>query len=225
MRPLRRLLPRGALVSSLLALGACGGGGGSSEPAVLEATLESIAARSGTLFSSTAGDLGFTDSDADPIQVGSVGVLGLPPFTPSYFLHQRGLYSFSLGALPTGATVVQATLLTSQVSVAGAPFSALGVLLAEHVNPGGTIDGADFSGAALSTAVVLSDNPALGSRSVDATGAVQADLAAGRTRSCFRMRFAVQGTVLGAADLVTMQDRSDLAGTGTQLPVLVVRYQ
>jgi hypothetical protein len=167
----------------LLVLPACGGGGssGSTGPAA------------NAVFS------------GDPAADGSVSLGGLMS-SPSggvpvgdFFNNDagRGFLRFAHPSIPTGATVLSATLHAQQVSVTGTPFADLGPnVVVDHVDidlgAGPGLDAQDYNSAAFSLAIgSLSSGVALGSKWVDVTAAVQADVTAGRTKSDFRLTFAL----------------------------------
>ncbi len=140
----------------------------------------------------------------------------------------RGLYRFPLLPLPAGATVTKATLSTNQFEVIGSPYPALGDLLVDSVDlddgVGVGLDADDYFSAAFSTVVgSLSASAALGPRTLDVTAAVQADLAAGRSFSDFRVYFQFQTDGNFTGDQIKLVSASDDGGTGVA-PKLLVTY-
>ncbi len=144
----------------------------------------------------------------------------------------RGLYRFSLATLPAGASVSAATLKVNQFeSSTGTPYDAalgLGNLSVESVDIGlgldVLLDPDDYATAAFSAVPgSLSSSAALGSKSINVTAAVQADLAAGRLNSDFRVRFTVETNGDGSEDQVKLTSGSDNGGTGV-FPTLVITY-
>jgi hypothetical protein len=196
--------------TSLLCLGGagsgCGGSGGPPPPVTV--TLLSDAGLDGT-----AGTSNFFSAASQP----TAGDNGAQAF--------RGFYSFDL-ALPPGAVVLAATVRIAQYGGVGAPYSDHGVVLLEHVDYGASLDAADFGTAALGPSLgTLASDATPGYTALDATAQVQADRAAGRIRSQFRLRFSLLDTDGdGTADQAWFNDREDNGAVGT-LPQLVVTYQ
>lgn len=161
------------LIAACLPLAACGGGDSDSSSPV-SITVGSIAAIDGW-----ADSTGAFDADGGGPWVGD----GVANQTV------RQLWAFDLSALPAGATVTSATVGLRQYLVLGVPFPGFGTIVLDHVLLGADLDAADYDSAALSTPGLVSTQSVLDWRLVDVTAAVQADLAAGRTRSDFRARF------------------------------------
>ena len=142
----------------------------------------------------------------------------------------RGVYRFSLAALPAGVTVVQAILNTYQFEVTGPPFPypSLGNVLVDSIdldaapNPG--LDATDYSSVAFSTVPgILSNSATLGQRSIDVTAAVQADVAGLRLFSDFRVYFANQTNSNLTGDQIKLVSALDSGGSG-HFPRLTVSY-
>jgi hypothetical protein len=136
-----------------------------------------------------------------------------------------GLHRFPL-VLPAGATVVQAVLETYQFEVIGSPYAGLGDLRVDSIDlddgVGAGLDEGDYSSAAFSTVPgSLSSSSTLGPRSIDVTAAVQADVAAGRANSDFRIYFQSQTDGNGTEDQVKLISASDDGGTG-RAPTLTI---
>jgi hypothetical protein len=210
--PTMLFVVRGMLLAVLFVGAGCGGGGGGN---LVSITLTSDPAVDGFTTQGGGFAVGFVLVGDE---VGNDGI--------------RGLYRFPLAALPAGASISSATLNVNQFEAStGSPYDAaagLGNLQVESVdislglNAG--LDQDDYATAALSAIPGnLSTSAALGPRSLTVTGAVQADRAAGRLTSDFRVRFTSQTNGNGAADQVKLNSGSDNGGTGA-FPTLVIRY-
>jgi hypothetical protein len=137
----------------------------------------------------------------------------------------RSFVTFSLAQIPAGATVTEATLRLRQGAVFGTPY-ALGTVVAEHVTfalPGPAA--ADFASAAVSPGFdTVSTDAALVVRAVDVRARVLLDLAAGRPRSQFRLRFTpVEANGDAASDAAAFEDSANDLGTGDP-PTLTVTF-
>lgn len=200
-----------ALVSVGILLGSCGGsGGGPPSPTPVVATL----------FSSQEGSVEAVGNNF----VGGL-VCGDNNANPSGGGPYRAFLTFSL-SLPSGAAVTSAVLHLRQANVAGNPYTDLGTVLVEHVDYGASAPfKTNFAQAALdATGGTLSANSTLEDKALDVTASVQADLAAARTRSQFRLRFTpLDGNADGQDDLATFENATNDQGT-TEVPRLVVTY-
>jgi hypothetical protein len=134
----------------------------------------------------------------------------------------RQFFSFDISQIPAGSTIVQATLRLYQVNVTGTPYTELGNVVIDHLDYGASLDGTDYAAPALtSNAGTLSNNATLEYKQVGVAAAVQADLAAARTRSQFRTRFSTADfSNDGTSDYVQFADED----SPTNRPVLVVVY-
>jgi len=111
----------------------------------------------------------------------------------------RGFYRFDISTLPAGAVVQGATLRTGLNLLAGDPFLEFGSCVVDHVAMGAEFDGADFGAAPLSAVIgSLATNATIEQKTMDVTAAVQADVAAARTTSDYRLYFV--GAPDGEAD-------------------------
>ncbi len=207
LRRLRRSvlgMPRGVALLAFLAIGAgCGGAGGTASIG-----LASTKTREGTMSPSSVlvgNTLNFGDNATNV------------PF--------RVALSFSHVPLPAGAEIVSATLVIEQEDTGfGAPFTDLGALLVDHVDLGASLDSADFDGGTLTSDVgTISSTTGNGLRSLDVTQAVLADVAAGRGRSEFRLRFAAPTDDDGAQDSLRVIETANLAGKSD--PALMVEFR
>ena len=162
--------------------------------------------------------------------------VGQTSASPSLFTfvagNSRGFARFLLNGVPSGSTIVSATLKLQQVdagfNATPDPYPSFGNIVAEHVDFGAAIDSLDFATAALdSPAPVLSTNYTKELKSVDVTAQVQADVTARRSSSDFRFRFATEtlpadqnstrGTYFG--------ETSGLISNSGPAPQLVVTYR
>jgi hypothetical protein len=133
----------------------------------------------------------------------------------------RMFVSFPLGSIPAGAKLQSAVLEMNQTEVHGAPYLDLGPLLVDHLDYGSGLESDDYDTAALSAGLVeLSSDAAPGTRTAYVTTQVAADLAAGRERSQFRLRFGADTD--GDADADYARFATGEAAVGQ--PVLRVRY-
>ena len=142
----------------------------------------------------------------------------------------RAIFSFDLDVIPAGATVVSADFTVRQQSSQGDPIGLMGALIADHIDMGTPFDAAVFDQFTLETIrdgggspIVLSDSTALGARTMDVTTQVRNDLDAGRPRSQFRVRGAVDApNGDDVADLIGFRDGSDFPGSAPQLRIVYV---
>lgn len=165
------------LAAAALPLGACGGGGGSDTPR--QATLLGIPSMDGLL----------RNGVAVPTLALSIGNF-LNSTPPAEASEMRSMSTFDLTPLPAGAHVVSAVVTLTQFSVPGTAYVGRAPAILDHVNIGASLSGDDFDGGTLASNIgTLSADATLGPKSLDVTAQVAADVAAGRTRSSFRLRF------------------------------------
>ena len=139
----------------------------------------------------------------------------------------RQLYSFDLSTIPGGATLVTVNLRLYQAGVSGDPYGELGDVIVDHVAYGSALDGSDYAGGTLSASIgTLSTTSDVEYKNLDVTDELVADLAAGRPRSQFRIRFSpADGNDYGNSDLALFTDQELSCCVGvTQQPKLVVTY-
>ncbi|MGH7701129.1 MAG: hypothetical protein ACREMJ_11510 [Gemmatimonadales bacterium] len=137
----------------------------------------------------------------------------------------RGFYSFDISVIPSGSTVTSATLRLYQFNFAGSPYAELGNVVVDHLDYGATIGGLeDYSATAFVSGMgPLSTNTTVEYKTLGVTARVQADVAAGRTRSQYRLRFSnADFSNDGSADFVQFSDAEFFTA---DVPQLVVKYR
>lgn len=201
-----------------LLLPACGGGGGDATPPTpVAVTLVSDSSRDGYL--------GYVSASASEIRnlVNSIGVGDNDGYVARRSI--RGFVSFDLRALPAGARVLTATLQVYQTTVVGSPYATLGEIRADHVDYGDALDydefGIPFLGS--STAGIIASDASLGWKTLDVTARVATDLADGRTRSQYRLRFGIRYDDDAVNDWALFEDGDMSQGT-TNPPLLAIEY-
>lgn len=203
----------------LMSIG-CGGGGGGDEVETLEALILSDPDLDGFAINREGLILG------NEIAKPAAGDLSHPDGQQTY----RGIFSFDLDVIPAGATVVLAEFTVNQLHTQGDPIGLMGALVADHIDMGSPFDAAVFDQFTLETIrgpggepIVLSDSAALGSRTMEVTAQVQNDLGAGRPRSQFRVRGAVDAPDGDAiADLINLSDGEDPPFSAPKLRIVYV---
>jgi hypothetical protein len=204
---------RWALAVSLLgSLPACGGGGDG--PVTIR------------LLGDDALD-GFVRSDGTPFAVGGGPAIGdVDVALPG--LGHRMFFSFPLAAIPPGTTLVSVTLEITTRGVLGTPYATHGNAILDHLDYGPTLDGGDYGLASLAPAFATAATDAtLGTKSVDVTARVMADIAAGRPNSQYRLRFSLLDSDNdGVSDVAGWEDAVLSGGSpaGAE-PKLIVTYQ
>lgn len=189
MRPARSLLL--ILIPCLavsLPLAACGAAGGMSTAGYMYASLPSEPTLDGRV-----GVGGHVDLDGDPF-VAYTGDRG-GDIAPSYV--SRQIYAFDVSRIPSGATIVSATLRLYQAHVEGNPYVNLGDVVVDHVDYVGRVGPDTYDGQSIARNIgTLSDSATEGYKALDVTARVANDLAAGRTWSQYRLRFYTPGFAL-----------------------------
>ena len=203
-----------------LLLSACGGGGGDDPaPPPIPAAVALVSD------SALDGYLGFVSASATDVRnlENAIAVGDNDRFVARRSI--RGFLSFDLRALPAGTRVLSATLQVYQTSVSGAPYTTLGEIRADHVDYGEALDydefGIPFLGS--STAGVISRDPSLGWKLLDVTDRVVADLADGRTRSQYRLRFGIRYDDDAVNDWALFEDGDMSQGTSNP-PLLAIEF-
>lgn len=137
----------------------------------------------------------------------------------------RGFVSFKIPSELQGKTVDKATMRLYQGQVIGAPYTALGNLLVDHVNYGSTLDNSAYAMSALQTSfATVTNNQALEYKDTDVKDQLIDDLANGRTYSEYRLHFAIEaigGDLNG--DFAYFESQDNSMNTGKQ-PQLVISY-
>lgn len=138
----------------------------------------------------------------------------------------RAFLSFDLGQLPASVTeIVSATLGVFQENGAqlGSPYTDLGVLHAERVDYGASLDASDLDLAALDAASpVLSSDANVGWKTVEVAPSVEAAWAARATlgnRAQFRLRFATNTDGDASGDTARF-----CSSEGVDKPYLTIQY-
>ncbi|MGE3180405.1 MAG: hypothetical protein AB7N71_02145 [Phycisphaerae bacterium] len=124
----------------------------------------------------------------------------------------RAFISLSLNTLPATANVTRVVLRFNAQNVFGNPFSDFPACVVDHVNVVSGINAATFSEATITSQVALIEPiPPLSARDVeiDVTASVNADRAAGRPISSFRVFFAQAPTVDGQSDGIVIRASPD----------------
>ena len=138
----------------------------------------------------------------------------------------RGFMSFDLTGIPATAVVQSIQLRFYQVSVTGTPYAKLGNLRLQHVDYGSTLDNAAFDTPVLHSAILA---PHTGSGVwYDYTSGtlgdwIEADLAAGRTRTQLRLQFSTETDGDGVEDFASFESGENYLGTG-YLPHITMTY-
>jgi hypothetical protein len=197
---------------------ACGGGGGDDPDPPLELTILSNPDLDGLAINRLGLILG--SEVAKP----TAGDLPHPNGQQTY----RAFFSFDLAEIPAGASIVSAEFTVRQTNIQGDPFGLMQALIADHIEMGAVFTSQAYAQFTLETILdpggtptVLSDTAGLGPRSMDVTTQVQNDLDAGRARSQFRVRGAVDDPDNDdVSDLVVFSDGADDASTAPSLRVL-----
>lgn len=105
---------------------------------------------------------------------------------------QRGHLRFALGAIPANATLTVAVLRCSQVATSNLPYATLGTVNVDHVDQGPGLDPTDHISPALTPNVgALSVDATPGVKTLQVTAQVEADRAAFKGTSDFRLSFTV----------------------------------
>ena len=207
-----RLLPAAPL---LLLLIACGGGSGTTTVAPPPPPPPGPTPETASLSASTS--LSGTTQNGNPTANSNTDPLAGDSATN---VEMRGHVSFLLSAIPTGATITQASLALNQIAVVGTPYADFTQLFLDHFDMGPTFEGADHNTAPLTANLgPLLHDSSLGYRALDVTARVQADWAALRPASSFRLRFVGAPSLDSAGDIA----RFSLSATSTRA-VLSVTY-
>lgn len=134
----------------------------------------------------------------------------------------RGLLGFDLSSIPTGSTIVSATLRAYQVSIASSPYADLGgAIRTDVIDFGTSLDAADYSSAALNSNIGnISTDATIGEwKTLDVTSYVQSRLSGGNIQ--FRLYFPAETDSDGVADTARFSSADSLLN----IPELVVTYK
>ncbi|MCR4302469.1 MAG: hypothetical protein NUV51_12765 [Sulfuricaulis sp.] len=137
----------------------------------------------------------------------------------------RQFFSFDVSNIPTSITIVQATLKLYQASQVGTPYNNLGVVVADHVNYGSTLDGSpgDYDGGLIISLGNFSTTSAIGYQNMDVTARVVDDISSARVRSQYRLRFSfLEINNDFASDYVQFTDGEDSCCAVNSPPQLTV---
>jgi hypothetical protein len=105
----------------------------------------------------------------------------------------RGLITFALPSLPTGAHLAGAALAITPCAISGNPFTTLGTIVADHVVPTAAPDSATFDTTAIATNVAtIATDSSLAPLTVSLDSSVAADYATSATTSMYRLRFSTE---------------------------------
>lgn len=143
----------------------------------------------------------------------------------------RQFFSFSLPATPSGTTVTAATLRLFQLSATSnapgdSPYFTLGNLVVDHVDFGDALNTFEYDTGALSSSVgVLANDPMLEYKTLAVGSEVQADVAAGRGRSQFRLRFSNEFANQNTVDDFVQYADGDSWPVANAPPQLLVTFQ
>lgn len=196
--------PKLLSLSLVLLLAACGGGGGGDgDPADNNTPpVESGFVTFDSFATPVLSGLVRDEEEALPavgMAVGDVELDGV-----------RGIVSFNISEVPAGVTLVRAVLRLPQVATNGNPYSGLGSMVVDHINTNGFFDNLNnqlYEGLLISGPIggnppaVLSTDETLEVKSLPVTLQVIEDIAAGRSRSQFRVRFEIETNVNPQQDL------------------------
>ena len=136
----------------------------------------------------------------------------------------RMFFSFDLGVLPRDAIVVAARLQGEDSGGgSGDPYGDLGDLLVDHVELGAGLDAGDFASPALEETVGTFSTARFGTKSLEVTLQLLADLGAGRTHSEYRVGFARLTDDDGEIDSAVFHDEELARDHGPRLVVIYRR--
>ena len=209
--PARHLL-HVLLVPMLVLAPACGSSGGG--PTERTLTFPSVPELDGIVFSN--GEVlvvggGPLVGDSDCITNG-VGI--------------RMILCFDISQIPPGSTIVAATLrVPIEGSVGPPPYATHGDLIVDHVTLTGSLGVQHYAGSTVALDIgTLSTNAQTVWKEMGVTGAVQADFAATRTRSAYRLHFSnVDSNSDGECNGLLVNDGADHYQSG-RIPSLDVTY-
>jgi hypothetical protein len=201
-RPIGLVLALVTLVGS----GGCGGGGGDGDGGDPTFTFAP---------SSDAGlIIGGGVNGAPGLQVGRSGSQGLV----------AGVRFSIFPFLDSGDTILSARLRLRQVSVTGAPYPALGNVVVDYVDFGGSLGAGDDAAPVISSVLTpLSSDATLGFKEVDVTAQVAAAAAGNSFVVDFLLRFSALA-VTPSNDFASFENQAGSLGTPDG-PELIVTYR
>lgn len=167
---------RATVAALALTLSACGGGGGGGSART------TIVLTAQQAFDAQVRITGEVENGLDHLTAGDD--LGNVP--------TRLFIAFDLSTVPTGVTLLGATLSVPQVNVIGTPYSALGRLEVQAVDLGVALDASDYSTPPISGTLVpalLADNPTLDLKTADVREQLNVALSQARLRLDLRGAF------------------------------------
>lgn len=171
----------------------------------------------GTPIRSTASLDGWARSDGNSSATGAPITGDIDGSLPGG-IGYRQFFSFDISSF---SSVTEATLRLYQQEVIGMPYPELGNVVVDHLVYGDALDAPDYHAAALATVGTLSTDANKEYKTLNVTAQVKADVAAGRKRSQFRVRFSsADSNNDGTTDFTYFTDGEF---TGTNFPMLVVR--
>lgn len=216
-----------ALMSASVAFAGCGGGGGGHDDdddngndqnvgQVTELTIASTPELDGMLAGTPQNP--FAAAQNQPV----VGDLAYAPGGDRNTF--QAVFSFDLSQIPAGKTVRSARLSLYVRDVNGDPDAAIVLARMDHVNYGPNFP-INFSPPVIDFNFdTINDLNTIGRRDLDVTDQVLADIAAGRSRSQYRLRGAIDNNLDAQADYTVFTDGEDSAGTG-QLPLIILELE
>jgi len=137
----------------------------------------------------------------------------------------RGLVSFNISSVPQACTVVSAVLRVYQAEIDLDVYESFGVIVTDHVDFGAAITGSAYNEGTISSNIgTISNNSALGFKTLDVSASVQNDINSGRQKSQYRFRFTDETPVLVDDKAAFFEDIDNQKGSGN-LPELVITYQ
>ena len=172
-----------ALAAITLFSAGCGGGGGGNNDNDNEFEFETLTLQIDRADSGYISENGFVSDDSDAF-VGTIPDI-------SGFLEQRGILTFDLPGLPSGAELVSAELRTLQGPPTGSPYPQVVNIIVDHIASIGTgMQATDFfsNPRAVIATPPLSNNELQEIKALDVTDQVADDLASDNDVARFRLR-------------------------------------